>query len=238
MARRQSDSQEEGETGMKYHIEFDLDFKRNPYKGKFIAFEGIDAAGKTTHVNDLRESFPKNEKVFLTKSPSDSEIGRFIRKILTGKTDVPQVAFQHLFSADRVEQEEIIAEHLKKGETVISDRYFWSAVAYGMADVDDVSDQTGNRLMVANSILSHFHQLILPDLTICLDISVKTSISRLAKMDKAKEIYEQEDKLKEVKKAYDWLINKFPKEFTVVDAEKSEEEVSDVVLSLVKSLQK
>ena len=69
---------------MKYHIDFDLDFRRNPYKGLYIAIEGIDGSGKTTQVKKIKEYFEHRGKtVFLTKEPSDEgEIGILIRKIL------------------------------------------------------------------------------------------------------------------------------------------------------------
>ncbi len=225
---------------MNYHIEFDLDFKRNPYKGKFIVFEGIDAAGKTTHVNDLASMLEKQgEKVFLTKNPTDGEIGKFIRHVLTGKTKIPSVSFQFLFSADRNAQQKDLIEHLKSGETVISDRYFWSAIAYGLADREDVDmDRTGQVLLYSQSVLSAFDQHILPDRTIFLDVPVEIAVNRLKNMNKVKELYEDQDKLAKIYKVYMWLIKRFPQEFTKIDGTKPEKEVADAVLSLVKSLKK
>ena len=53
---------------MKYHIEFNLDFKRNIYPGKFIALEGIDGSGKTVEAHLLAKALRKEGKeVFLTK---------------------------------------------------------------------------------------------------------------------------------------------------------------------------
>ena len=46
----------------------------------------------------------------------------------------PPVAYQYLFAADREIQQEEIIGYLKEGKAVISDRYFWSSVAYGIAD--------------------------------------------------------------------------------------------------------
>ena len=68
---------------MKYHIEFNLDFKRNIYPGKFIALEGIDGSGKTVEAHLLAKALRKEGKeVFLTKNPTDSPLGKFIRKML------------------------------------------------------------------------------------------------------------------------------------------------------------
>src|SRR3989344_6834349 len=106
-----------------YHLELDIDFYRNQYPGKFIVLEGIEASGKTTQAIILSEKF---KDAFHTKNPTDGEIGKFIReRVLGGKTDIPPVAYQYLFSADREIQQQEIIRHLKAGRTVVSDRYFW-----------------------------------------------------------------------------------------------------------------
>ena len=55
---------------MKYHIELDLDFKRNPYKGKFFAIEGIDGSGKTIQSKLLAENLTKRKKTVGGYNPS------------------------------------------------------------------------------------------------------------------------------------------------------------------------
>ena len=47
---------------MKYHIDFDIDFKRNKEKGRLIVIEGIDGAGKTTQANQIYKELSKNNK--------------------------------------------------------------------------------------------------------------------------------------------------------------------------------
>jgi dTMP kinase len=217
---------------MKYHVSFDLDFKRNPYPGKLIAIEGIDGSGKTVQAHLLAENLIKQgKKVFLTKNPTDGEIGNFIRKALQGKVDVPLVSFQYLFSADRQIQQLELIEHLKKGEIVVSDRYFWSAVAYGVADKDGV-DYKNIALfqLIAQGALSMYHQFIVPDNTFYLDVSVQTGLSRRHDSTKEKELYENTEKMQKVEKGYQWLLQEFPKEFTVIDAEKPIEDVQKEIL--------
>lgn len=225
---------------MKYHVEFDLDFKHNPYKGKFIVFEGIDAAGKTTQVTDLAKNLTeRGERVYLTKNPTDGEIGKFIRRVLTGKTEIPYVSFQFLFSADRHAQQQDLIEHLKRGEIVISDRYFWSALAYGLVDRGAVEmNRNGNVLLVSQAVLSMYDQHILPDKTFFLDIPVDLALTRLGGMSKQKELYEEENKLMQIAKAYNWLIRQFPEEITVIDGTQPEKKITELVLPLVDSLKK
>lgn len=212
---------------MNYHIEFDIDFKRNTYPGKFIALEGIDGSGKTIQSNLLTESLIKSgNEVFLTKNPTEGELGKFIRKALQGKVELPLVSFQYLFSADRQIQQLDIVDHLKKGDIVISDRYYWSSVAYGVADKEGVNYEDTVKLeMIAQSILSMYNQFIVPDVTFYLDVSIKTGLLRRHDTDKEKELYENIEKLKKIKKGYDWLLEQYPKEFIKINGEKSIEEV-------------
>jgi len=217
---------------MKYHVSFDLDFKRNEYLGKLVVLEGIDGSGKTLQAKLLAKNLIKQgKKVYLTKNPTDSEIGKFIRKALQGKVEIPVVSFQYLFSADRQIQQLELIEHLKAGGIVISDRYFWSSVAYGMADKEAVDYE--NQVMiqtVAQSVLSMYNQFIVPDVTFYLDVSVKTGLSRRHDSAKEKELYENAEKMQKVEKGYKWLLQQFPKEFIIIDGEKSIEEVQKNLL--------
>jgi len=224
---------------MKYHVEFDLDFKRNKYPGKFIVLEGIEASGKTTQVALLGK---KIKNAILTKNPTDGQIGTFIRKqVLGGKTDIPPASYQYLFAADREIQQAEITELLKEGKTVISDRYLWSSVAYGIADRQDLNyNNWENVSLVALSALSMYHQFLLPDLTIYLDISLSESLRRIKGSLKHTEIYDNHKMNIKIEKGYRWLIQKFPKEFVIVngDGERREEEITGEILSLIEKIGK
>lgn len=222
---------------MKYNVEFDIDFKRNPYPGKFIALEGIEASGKTTHTQMVGDILQKFHKVFLTKNPTNSFVGDFIRQnLLAGKVRIPPISLQYLFGADRKIQQQEIIERLKKGEIVISDRYFWSSVAYGAADIETDYDNFANLSLTAFSLLSMYHQFIVPDITFFLDISLEEAEERMSKSKKHKEIYDNKEMNIKVKKGYDWLIKKFPDEFTILDAEESVEKVTDEIVEKIKKL--
>lgn len=220
---------------MKYHLEFDIEFKRNPYAGKYIVLEGIDGSGKTTQIERLYEYFDKQGKeVIKTREPRKDEgiIGELIQKILNGKTKVPAVAIQYLFSADRgMHHEELILPALKMGKIVISDRCFWSAVPYGVLDLaGDFDDNTANYILVSQSILSMYHQFTAPDMTFYLDIPVKRAMDRLDKKAHDKEIYEEEKKILKAKEGYDWLLKEFPEEFVVIDGTQSVENVTEEII--------
>lgn len=225
---------------MKYHIEFDIDFKRNPYKGKYIAIEGIDGSGKTTQVQKLTDFL--NQKGFdalAVREPrkdKSSLIGELIQKILQGKSNVPSVAFQYLFSADRqMHHKEVILPALQAGKIVVSDRCFWSAVPYGMLDKESELDTgTVDRMLTAQSILSMYHQFIVPDYTVYLDIPLDIALKRLEEQSSVQEIYEEKEKLEKIIKGYEWLLREFPKEFIVIEGTSQINEVTNKIASKIK----
>ncbi|EKD64561.1 MAG: dTMP kinase [uncultured bacterium] len=225
---------------MKYHIELDLDFRRNPHKGLYIAIEGIDGSGKTTQAERLAKYFTvKRKKVVATREPRKNAgtVGRLIGDILVSKVKVPFAAFQHIMSAERsIHHEELIIPSLKKGKIVITDRCFWSAVPYGILDrMKDAKDEKysfnfGEVILVGQSILSMYHQFTVPDYTFYLDVSIDTAVERIGKKTERKELYEKKDKLEKISLGYKWLSKRFPKEITVIDGEKSEEEVTEEIV--------
>ena len=218
---------------------FNLDFKRNKYPGKFIVLEGIEASGKTTQVARLGNKIPD---AILTKNPTDGEIGSFIRReVLGGKTKIPPVAYQYLFAADRQIQQSEIENLLSKGKTVISDRYLWSSVAYGIADREGLDYKNWENVsLVAFSALSMYHQFLLPDFTIYLDITLSESLKRIKGSSKHTEIYDNHKMNIKIEKGYRWLIQKFPREFVIVDGDgkRTEEEITEEILGLIKKIEK
>lgn len=227
---------------MKYHVSFDIDFRRNTNGGQYIVVEGIDGSGKTTQVEKIRKIFEKQGKeVVVTGEPRKDKgiFGKLIQEILLSKKKIPSVAFQYLFSADRaVHQEDIIIPSLKAGKIVLSDRCFWSAVPYGIMDhmmgesgfTDSYSYEMGKVILTAQSILSMYHQFLLPDKTFYLDISLDTAMRRIKKADKQIEIYEEVGKLEKIMLGYKWLAKEFSEEIAVVNGENRVEEVTKEIL--------
>jgi dTMP kinase len=225
---------------MKYHIEFDIDFKRNVDKGLYIAVEGIDGSGKTTQVERLVSDLKKQgKKVVQTREPRKGVglIGKLIQDILHGDTEIPSVAFQYLFSADRqIHHQELILPALNEGKVVVSDRCFWSAIPYGLLDVNEEIEKNNiDRNLVAQSILSFYHEFTIPDKTFYLEVGLDTAIDRITKGDGANEIYEDRAKLESAIKGYQWLLKEFSNEFTVIDANKGVEEVASEIIAGIKN---
>lgn len=229
---------------MKYHVEFDLEFKKNPYPGRYIALEGIDGSGKTTQAQALRAHFEKQgKKVVTTREPRKEQgiVGRIIAEILHGQHKVPPLALQYLFTADRVmHYDEVIVPALKKGEIVLSDRCFFSAIPYGILDKMYSEDKKNyyfkdaQVLLVAQGILSMYNQFIAPDKTFYLKVRPSVGLSRVEKkVNETKEMYETKEELEKIVLGYDWLAKEFPQAITTIDAEKPFGEVTSDILSKI-----
>jgi dTMP kinase len=226
-----------------YDATIKTDFRRNPHKGLYIAIEGIDGAGKTVQSERLMQYFrDKGTDTLLVNEPRRTGlIGRVINEFLQNRIKLPKASLQYLMSADRIaHQEEVVLPALEKGQAVLSHRCFWSAVPYGIMDRSGktYNYEAGETLLVSLSILSLYHQIVVPDVTFYLDISGEEAIKRLKGAGNVEEYYETQEKLDNVRKGYQWMIKKFPSEFVVIDGMKSFEEITKEIISHVESIKK
>lgn len=216
---------------MKHTISFELEFRTNPYPGKLIVVEGIDGSGKTTQAKEVVKMLnKKGHDAAYTKEPTDQLIGQFIReKILSGKYAINPLALQYLFNADRVMHMEKMEEFLKKGKTIVMDRYFWSSVAYALADLPNVKDW----YLVSFSVLSFYHQFIAPDKTFFLDISLTTALERIKQSGKHAEIYDNGQALPKIAENYTKLIQAFPEMFTMINGNRKQAEITEEIVEKI-----
>jgi len=224
---------------MRYHVDFDIDFRRNSFEGTYIAVEGVDGSGKTTQVERLTKYFKdRGREVVRTREPrkEDGMIAELVQKILHGKTKIPAVAFQYLFSADReMHHEELVIPSLKAGKVVISDRCFWSSIPYGLLDRGiGLEGKNVKYMLAAQCILSMYHQFIVPDYSVYLDVPLNVAMKRIEREGQKKEIYEEKEKLEKIIKGYKWLVKEYEDEFVEVDATKSVASVTKSIVAKIK----
>ncbi len=195
---------------------------KNTYPGKFIVFEGPDGSGQSTQADLLKKHFEeKGKTVCLTHEPTlDSPAGLRVKNILTHQEPPPSpFEFQKLYAIDReVHLKNKIIPALKKGEYVISDRYFFSTFAFGSLGCD------------LEALIDLNKNFLYPDLTFILRVAPEISIYRIEKRGRQVEFFEKLEKLKRVNNAYKILQKRFENCF-LIDGEKPIEEVHAVVLA-------
>lgn len=187
----------------------------------FIAFEGIDGSGKSTHAKLLYESLRLKNKAFLTKEPTNGIIGRSLQELLH-RNDLSPMAMQMLFAADREEHvSKTILPKLNEGYHVITDRYILSASAYGMA-----AGLSRERLEGLS------YGLPRPTFTFIMDISAEKAYKRLQESNKVLSIYENLGFLGRARTAYADLANGSDNYF-LIDSGRDVDKVSKEILKLL-----
>ncbi len=151
--------------------------------GKFITFEGPEGGGKTTHIKRLAERLKGlGHEILLTREPGGTPTGEAIRGILqheqSGEGICPEAELL-LFEASRAQLvKTVILPALQKGVWVLCDRFIDSTVAYqGYGRGFDLETITFlNRYAIGACV---------PDLTIVMDVDVKTGRERLSQRNLA-----------------------------------------------------
>jgi dTMP kinase len=102
-------------------------------RGRLIAFEGVEGAGKSTQLEMLRQALEKaGHQVVSTREPGATTAGERVRSILLDRdSTLHPRAEALLFAAARAQLvEQVIRPALQRGETVLCDRYLHSSLAY------------------------------------------------------------------------------------------------------------
>ena len=199
--------------------------KRPPATGLFIAFEGVEGAGKGTQIR-LAEEYIRSLglDVMITREPGGTELGERIREVLldprTGKLDARAEAL--LFAASRAQTVmSVIRPALADGKIVICDRYVDSSLAYqgwarGLGEQD---------VLTLNVWAT---QGLFPDLVILLHIEPELGLLRSTEAPDRMEL-EGQDFHAKVSDAYLKIAEEHPERFIVVDADKPPADVFEGV---------
>ncbi len=154
--------------------------KTSPQKSLFIVFDGMDGTGKTTQMRRLCERLhSEGIPTVLTAEPSTSEDGKALRRALSGQEPASNSRMAALFLLDRIGHNEAIAAWLSEGQTVLSDRYYYSSMAYQGLD--------GSFDWVADMNL-HCPGIRRPDGCIVLDMDPAESMARVREGRRADEL--------------------------------------------------
>lgn len=194
-------------------------------RGKFITFEGIDGAGKTTQIDTLHRFLEqKGVEVVRTREPGGTPLGEKIRALLLND-EMGVAAETLLFFAARAEHlEKVIEPALARSAWVLSDRFTDATYAY----------QVGGKDYPAQDVLA-LEALVQkgfgPDKTVLFDIAPETAAKRLAKARAADRFETQSLQFFErVRAAYLDRAGREPGRFVTLDASLAPEVITASLL--------
>ena len=202
--------------------------------GRFIVFEGPEGGGKSTQIDRLASHLTiEGHEIVVTREPGGTPVGDAIRRVLLEREDAVMLAETEAFllSAARAQHvHDVIRPALRRGCIVVCDRYADSTRAYqggggGMSEVDLECIQR-----IATGGLT-------PELRILLDLPVETGLARrhqdpatVNRIDRAERAYHER-----VRAAFLRLARAEPDSWTIIDASRLVDLVSDDVIRTVRS---
>lgn len=184
--------------------------------GKFITFEGIDGAGKSTHLSFFAELLRERKKtVVVTREPGGTSLGEALREILLHEKMHLETEALLMFAARREHIAQVITPALERGDWVISDRFTDATFAY----------QGGGRKLERaklDALEQWVHPHLQPQLTLLFDVPLDVARARLdatRTLDKFEQ--EKAEFFAATRAEYLRRAAEFPQRFQVIDSTQS-----------------
>ena len=204
------------------------------FPGFFISFEGIDGAGKSTHIESFvkltRERHPDRD-VVMTREPGGTKLGEQLRALLLDAPMHLETEALLMFAARSEHIAQVIEPALKAGKIVISDRFTDASFAY----------QGGGRGLSLDKLndLERWVQrrgdgsLLQPNLTFLFDLPGSIAEARRSKV-RAPDKFEQMDLsfFEKVRQEYLRRAKADPQRFHLIDATQTPEVIWNELQSL------
>lgn len=200
-------------------------------QGKFITFEGLDGAGKSTHIEHVVEALRgRGLEVVQTREPGGTPVAEKIRALLLSETMDLATETMLMFAARQSHVSEVIRPALESGQWVVCDRFTDATYAY----------QGGGRGVPSDRIASledWVHRALQPHLTILFDLPfevARTRIGETRNLDRFER--EAADFHNRVRTAYLDRAQDSKGRIVVIDAAKGQGDVGSDVLSALERL--
>ncbi|CAM2193069.1 Thymidylate kinase [Paraburkholderia kururiensis] len=204
-------------------------------RGKFITLEGIDGAGKTTHLAWLRERLehkvgPTGHAVVMTREPGGTSLGEALRNILLHESMDLETEALLMFAARREHLAQVIEPALARGDWVLSDRFTDATFAY----------QGGGRGLPRDKLeaLERWVQGgFQPDLTVLFDVPPETASARRGAAREPDRFESESDAFfTRTRAEYLRRAEEAPYRFAIVDSTQSIEEIRRQLDEIVAAL--
>ncbi len=186
------------------------------YPGRFLTFEGVDGAGKSTHIKSVCERLRQaGIEVCQTREPGGTPLGEKLRELLLHEPMHLQTETLLMFAARNEHLRTVIEPALSRGQWVVCDRFTDATTAY----------QGGGRELGVDRVaaLAHWvHPGFRPDRTWLFDVPLAVARARLEQtrtLDRFEQ--EQEAFFERTREVYLALAHEEPQRFKVIDATQS-----------------
>jgi dTMP kinase len=201
-------------------------------QSKFITFEGIDGAGKSTHIAaTVAQLRAAGHEVVQTREPGGTPLGETLRGLFLNEAMAPITELLLVFAARREHLEKIIWPALARGAWVVCDRFTDATIAY---------QGFGRALGVEQvKVLAQFtHPNFAPNLTLWFDVSPHVAAQRLAAGREESDRFEQEQSafFERVRAGYASVAALEPQRVKRIDSEAALEVVAAAVSAHVRDL--
>ena len=143
-------------------------------RGKFITLEGMDGAGKSTHIPNIIAALKtRGVEVVSTREPGGTRLGEQLRTLLLNDAMHPETETLLMFAARREHIASVIEPALKRGIYVLSDRFTDATYAYqcGAKGVASTKIKQLEKWVQGN---------LQPDMTLLFDVPIEISMKRLS----------------------------------------------------------
>ena len=199
--------------------------------GLFITLEGMDGAGKSTHIPTMLSLLAATgREVVSTREPGGTPLGEQLRELLLHREMHVETESLLMFAARAEHLQQLILPALARGAIVLSDRFTDASYAY----------QCGARglpLAKMQALESWVQGDLQPDLTLLFDVPVEVSLQRLAGARTPDKFEAQgAEFFARLRAQYLARAAEFPQRFRVIDANRSLEQVKKAVEEIILSL--
>ncbi|MDR9838996.1 dTMP kinase [Herbaspirillum huttiense] len=199
--------------------------------GKFITFEGIDGAGKSTHIPFVTQLLrERGMTVVATREPGGTDLGERLRELVLHHKMHLETEALLMFASRREHLAQVIEPALARGDWVISDRFTDATFAY----------QGGGRklpLDKLDSLEQWVHPHLQPDLTLLFDVPLEVARARLD-AERALDKFEQEkaDFFANTRAEYLRRAAQFPQRFRLIDSTRPIPVIQEELRAIVAAL--
>lgn len=201
-------------------------------RGKFITLEGLDGAGKSTHLARLVELLKARGKTIVqTREPGGTPLGEKLRALLLSEAMHLETEALLMFAARREHLAQVIVPALERGDWVVCDRFTDASFAY----------QGGGRglaLAKLETLEVWVQDGLNPDLTLLFDVPTEIALGRVKGMGRELDRFEQEKSefFERVRAAYLRRAAADPGRIRLIDGSQSLPEVSKVLEEISSSV--